>query len=582
MRDEAALRALLSRIDGRGYKAYKDIEGAWDLGWLTLIVDHAQGDPFAAPSRVRVRVEQAVAGFPPELFATRVRRVALEDYLTRAFARAIERVGTGRKGSGKSGLIAIERPGQKVIERTAFRVSAEAVEARFVVGLPAAGRRVLGRRCAQMLLEEVPEIARLACLHKSLPADEVLAHVLSVEDQEALRDQLPGRGLVAFVADGAVLPRRSGVDDRPMRPGGEVDPVPFRSPESLRVTLQTPNSGPVTGMGIPEGVTLIVGGGYHGKSTLLSALAHGVYNHIPGDGRERVVTIREAVSIRAEDGRAVTGVDISPFISNLPFGRDTRNFSTENASGSTSQAANIIEALEVGARALLIDEDTSATNFMIRDGRMQELVSKEHEPITPLIDRVRELYESMGVSVVIVAGGSGDYFDVANTVVMMQEYAPLDVTERAREVARRHPTGRRVETTEPVGGFRRRCPIPSSFDASKGRREKKIKARGTDSISFGRWEVDLSCVEQVVEEGQTRLVGELLHYASRRAFDGRRTLREALRLIEAQLDEEGLDSVLSEIRGDCSRPRLFEVAAAVNRLRTLRVRQVEEPVDDEA
>ena len=101
-------------------------------------------------------------------------------------------------------------------------------------------------------------------------------------------------------------------------------------------------------MGIRKGITLIVGGGYHGKSTLLKALEAGVYNHIAGDGREFVITDDTAFKLRAEDGRSITGVDISPFIKNLPNKKDTVHFSTEDASGSTSQAANLMEALESG------------------------------------------------------------------------------------------------------------------------------------------------------------------------------------------------------------------------------------------
>ena len=181
-----------------------------------------------------------------------------------------------------------------------------------------------------------------------------------------------------------LLPRRSGVDDRPLEGGGVV---PFRSPESLRVVLQAPNAGSVPGMGVPVGVTLVVGGGFHGKSTLLRALEAGVYNHRPGDGRERVVSDPDTVKVRAEDGRAVAGVDISAFIDGLPLGQDTHHFTTPNASGSTSQAATIVEALESGAHALLVDEDTSATNFMLRDRRMQSLVPKDAEPITPFQPR---------------------------------------------------------------------------------------------------------------------------------------------------------------------------------------------------
>ncbi len=571
MRGKDELAGILHRINGRGYKAYQDIEGEYDFGLFRLFIDHVQGDPFASPSRLRARVDQRKAGFPPELYRTKTRRVALEDFLARRFAAAIRQVARGHRGTGKSGLLAIDAGRQQILERTALVVDGEKVEARFVAGLPAAGRSVLGREAEQMLLAEIPAVVERSLLYESIDKHRAREQVLLMEDQEAIRSRLRELRLVAFVANGAVLPRRSGVSDEPMEGHGVVA---FQSPPSLEVSILTPNRGKVKGMGIPEGVTLIVGGGYHGKSTLLRALERGVYNHIPGDGRELVITRPDAVKIRAEDGRRVEGVDISPFINNLPHQRDTSRFSTEGASGSTSQAANIMEALEVGAGVLLLDEDTSATNFMIRDRRMQELVAREKEPITPFLDKVRQLYEDLGVSTVMVVGGSGDYFDVADTVIMMEEYRPRDVTARAREIAATYRAGRRCEGGEFFGKVRSRVPLPDGFDPTRGRRTR-IAARGLDAIQFGLENIDLSYVEQLVDDSQTRAIGALIHYGARRYFDGRRTLREAIELIMRDLEEKGLEVISpfpGQHPGDYARPRPFELAAAINRLRTLRVR----------
>ena len=264
-----------------------------------------------------------------------------------------------------------------MLANTAVQIRGDGtVEARFTVGLPAQGRRVLGRQACQLLLEELPRIIESSLMARSHAEEELWRHAAANEDADALRSMLAERGLIAFVADGSILPRSSGVDDRPMG-GDEV--IPFSSPESLRIGYSLPNAGTVAGMGVGEGVTLIVGGGYHGKSTLLRAIERGVYNHRPGDGRELVVSAPDLVKIRAEDGRAVNGVDISAFIGDLPLGKSTRRFSSDNASGSTSQAAAIVEAMESGASGLLIDEDTAATNFLIRDARMQALVPKESE-----------------------------------------------------------------------------------------------------------------------------------------------------------------------------------------------------------
>ena len=567
MRDRRDLEALLRRIDGRGYPAYKDLDRAYDMGGFVLRVDHVQGDPFASPSRMRVIVPQHQAGFGSRDFASRPRRRALCDLLCRAFGAEASRA-AGRRGSGKSGMVDIARPGQEVLERSAVLVDDERVEARFVCGLPARGRRILGREAAGMLCEDLPGIVERALQRDALDEDRIVAWLDAAEDAVALRHGLRGRGLVAFVAEGAVLPRRSGIDDRPM----QRQAVPFRSPESLRVGFDLPHAGHVDGMGIPEGVTVIVGGGYHGKSTLLRALERGVYDHLPGDGRERVVTVPEAVKIRAEDGRSVAGVDISPFIDRLPMGRDTSSFCTADASGSTSQAAGIVEAVEAGARVLLLDEDTSATNFLIRDHRMQELIHRDAEPITPLLDKVRQLHLELGVSTILVMGGSGDYFDVADTVIAMEAYLPWDATERAQTIAKEFVAARRPEGGERFGSVAARRPEPRSLDPSKGRRDVNLKVRGTDTIVFGCDEIDLAAVEQLVDPCQARAIAEALDHLRRCHLDGEATLSEVLDRVEAELDEQGLDAVQGRPAGDLARFRRFELAAALNRLRTLRVR----------
>ncbi len=550
----------LLRIDGRGYKAYKDIAGRWTEDELVLSIDHVQSDPFAAPSRVRLRLPNR---WPTDLWSTRTRRIALEDFVARRVARAIRREAAGRRGSGKSGRVAIDAGGQEVLERTALAIDGEGAEARLEVGLPAAGRRILGREAEAVLCDELPRIAA-----SLLPGEEeeATAFVESVENHETLRDQLRARGLVAFVADGAILPRESGVSERPLRGA-----VAFRTPEALRVELAVPNPPyRIAGMGVPTGVTLVVGGGYHGKSTLLRALQRAVHPHVPGDGREAVATDPDAVKVRAEDGRRVERVDISPFIGELPGGRDTRAFSSDDASGSTSQAAAIVEAIEAGARALLLDEDTCATNFMIRDARMQALVAREDEPITPFVDRVRELWESLAVSTILVMGGSGDYFEAADTVIAMRGWEPDLVTERAREIAGARDTGRRREVASPLAAPRRRCPDPRSLDPSRGRRDVKIDTRSVSEIGFGAERLDLRAVEQLVDRSQTRAVGRALLALRERHLGAAATLADALDALEAQLDADGLES-LSRHWMDLARPRRHEVAAALNRLRSLRV-----------
>ncbi|RMG67319.1 MAG: ATPase [Calditrichaeota bacterium] len=589
MSDAATLREKLRNINGRGYKAYRELSGVYQLGPVVLYIDHVQGDPFAAPSRLRLRVDQPQAAIPTSLFEGKAREIACRDFLARRFAQLSRRYAGKIRGTGHSGQIYIDAGGQKVLERTAACINRKFVELRLQVGLPASGRTILGREAERLLLQFLPDLAEHTLLYKHLPHSEMQQFVDCVDNQEYLRAQLEAHHLVAFVANGAILPRESGVSDRPM---AAQRAVAFRSPQALEVELPLrhplPGSGQTSlrGMGVSEGIHLIVGGGYHGKSTLLKALQDCVYPHIPGDGREFVVSHPAMVKIRAEDGRAIEQVDISPFISHLPLGQDTRSFSTEDASGSTSQAANILEALEVGARVLLLDEDTCATNLMIRDARMQALVEKAHEPITPFLDRVGELYRNLGVSTILVMGGSGDYLDVATRVIKMQAFVPEDVTEQAREVARRFPVSRKREVPSEMRRITRRVALPESLNPARGKKAVAIEARGLEVLDFGRQRVDLRAVEQLVDVSQTRAIGYALLLLKRQVLDGGTPLDEAMEALEKLLNEHGLDALnpawwtggpaREHHPGNFARPRRFEVAAALNRLRSLRVRQLSE------
>jgi predicted ABC-class ATPase len=545
MTNQENLRQLLLQLDGRGYKAYKDIKGSYKFPDFILIIDRVQGDPFATPSQVRVQLLQSVAGFPDNLYRTLSREIALRDYLTRSFCQAAQEI-SYRRGTGNSGRITITDVGQSVLDRTSAFVTNELVEVRFIVGLPAHGRSIAGRQAAQMLCDDIPQIVDRSLMYRHLDAAAIEHHVATIEDADSLRQHLVEQGLVAFIPDGAILPRRSGVDDQPL----STDAVPFQSPETLRVEFTCPNRGLITGMGIPVGITLIVGGGYHGKSTLLRAIELGVYNHIPDDGRELVVTHPTAVKIRAEDGRSVKSVDISPFINQLPQGRSTSQFSTTNASGSTSQAANIMEALEAGARLLLVDEDTAATNFMIRDRRMQQLIAKDKEPITPFIDKVRQLYTDYRVSTILVMGGSGDYFDVADTVIAMENFQPEDVTAKAKAIALANRTERTPEGGEQFGQITTRIPLPESIDPSRGQRDVKLKVRDVDEVVFGTQEIDLSAVEQIVETGQLKAIAQALVYAKQHHINGHNALPEILNRVMADIESEGLDILTTLPQGD--------------------------------
>ncbi|MCI1964208.1 MAG: ABC-ATPase domain-containing protein [Ancrocorticia sp.] len=566
--DDGELIESLHHLDGRSYGSYKSLLGSWNYGSFTIEIDRIQADPYAPPSSLRVVADPRSLGFPAECLETEERQIATADFLVRAFEKNIKRF-------SRPGVVQIVRTGQEILERSACTVRPTSVELRFQVQFPARGRTIMGHQAAQIFDRDVPDIV-LETLDFRTPSDapadvaEALAsyiaalraHVHTYEDYCALQGELTRNNWIAFIADGAILARHSGVSQYPMDGA-----VPFESPDTLREHVTLPHAGDVSGMALRPGITVIVGGGYHGKSTLLSAVQRGVYAHVPGDGRELVAATPNAVKVRAADGRAVTGVNVSPFITHLPGGADTTRFSTENASGSTSQAAAIVEAVELGSPLLLIDEDTSATNLLIRDSRMRELVHAEKEPITPLVDRIDALAKKRGVSTIMVMGGSGDYLDVADLVLMMDNYRCLDVTERARSVVADQPRERTDAPDFPA-------PVPRVLARTTKRADKpKTKVSGTDRIQLDKQSIDLLDVEQIVDAGQTESIAWAVRGIVEHIADGAVTLPDALAQVEARIDAEGLDALRSfgmrEHPAFLARPRMVDVGAALNRYRRL-------------
>ena len=593
------LTSHLHAIDGRSYAAYKAIVGRYrsPLGWV-LYIDRIQPDPYAPPTAIRVVLPLALTGadarltgFTPRLTGTNetlteanetltdaaahltaspTRAVALRDYLARTLRELL-----------KGQAISIAPAGQEILERSsvnlhetwqddfstpAFNTPGPYLELRLRWSLPAFGREIAGRQAARNLNLDLARAVAGLDLRESELGAEAWKHCQVAEDHAALQEILVERGWVAFLADGANLARRSGVSQLPLEGG-----VPLTAPETLAQTVQLPHAGVVRGTAIPAGVTVIAGGGYHGKSTLLNAIARGIYPHIPGDGRELVATVPEAMAVRAADGRAVTGVDLRPFISHLP-GRDAdpAQFTTANASGSTSQAASIMESLELWGQpaqaALLLDEDTCATNLLIRDQRMRALVSSEREPITPLVDRIRALHRERGISTLIVMGGSGDYLDVADQVLIMDSYRLVDATAQARQVCDSQP---RVDTSLPD------FPLPAQRlpqrPEAKRRGPSRTRALGTQRLVLDRHEVDVADVSGLVDEGQALAVAWALRALLERHFDGRTSLPQALAQVAKRLDDVGLDALGEAHPAFLVRPRLVDVGAAVNRLRSLQV-----------
>ena len=565
MKSQAELQAKLREIDHKGYKAYKVLEGEYDFGAYRLWIDHVQGDPFASPSRVRI-VYRNQGNIPVSYFESRHRRIAVEDYLLRSLHRFL-RNGDGRaaKGSGKSGLVTACRTGQEILETTAMHIGKDVIEARIEVGFPAFGRTIAAGELAQILFHLLPDLAQQVFKLNPRMKQDLDKVTALADDQQFIRQALPQHDLAAFVADGSILPRESGVSQRPMR-----DAVVFKSPESLAVTLDLPHRGQVRGMGIRHGITVIAGGGFHGKSTLLKALERGVYNHISGDGRELVITDETAFKLRAEEHRCIHETDISMFINNLPNKKDTVRFCTENASGSTSQAANVVEAMEAGAQTLLIDEDTSATNFMIRDELMQRVVNRDSEPITPFIDRVQELYEKYGISTVLVAGSSGSYFHKADCIIQMDHYLPKDITESARKEAEAFPIPSEKAPASQKPSFDRVVKTDQSFRKND---RIKMKTQSKDSILINRDTIDLRYVEQLTDTEQLVTLGHLTTYGQLRLFDGKKSLSETVEELLRLLDKKGLAAVCkgNYVPGGLAMVRKQEIFACLNRYRSLKI-----------
>ena len=575
MQNASDLQNLLRSVNRKSYPAYKSLKGAYQFDRYILSIDHVQGDPFASPSHISIRVSHQTAGFPTAYYKDRVTKTTLCDYLTRQFEQQVNHYTFRAKGSGKSGLISVSHCGQEVLERTACEITEKGITARFFIGFPANGRTINSTELEKILFEFLPVCVQKAFLYRNLNAKHLESAIFLAEDQAYIRGELSRRHLAAFVADGAILPRESGISSRPMK-----NSVAFSSPESLRVTMELPHKGTITGMGVPEGITLIVGGGYHGKSTLLNALELGVYNHIPGDGREYVITDASALKLRSEDGRFIKDVDISLFINDLPNKKDTHRFTTEDASGSTSQAAGIVEGMEAGSRVFLLDEDTSATNFMVRDSFMQKVIAREKEPITPFLERAGDLYRKAGISTILVAGSSGAFFHIADTVIQMDNYYPVDITARVKELCGEYPLNPSSAPAFAMPESRRIMEKPKA-PASGGRFRRggsdhadrperlKMKVHGRDGFSLGHQEIDLRYIEQLVDTEQTAALGLTLKYAVEHLMDGRRTLPEIVEYLIKELDTKGLSFLSDSSYIPCgyAMPRAQEIFSCFNRYR---------------
>lgn len=567
MRLESDLKNILRRIDHKAYPAYKEIKGEYQFDNYIFNIEHIQGDPFASPSQISIVICNKNARFPSKYYDKSFKRIAVQDYLLRKIGFEIIK-NSKQRGSGKSGMMHISQCSPEILNRTACQINERngEITIRMEIGFPANGRTINSGELDKIIFSILPEIVNKTFLYKNMKIAELDQVVCLAEHQFFIRNEMKKRGLIAFIADNSILPRKSGISQEPLK-----NAVPFKSPESMRVKIDLPDGKSVYGMGILRGVTLIVGGGYHGKSTLLEALQRGVYNHITGDGREYVFSDSTSVKIRAEDGRSITQTDISMFINNLPNKMDTKCFSTQNASGSTSQAANVVEAIETEAKVLLIDEDTSATNFMIRDSLMQMVVSKDKEPITPYIDKVRDLYDFFGISTILVVGSSGEYFNKADTIIQLEDYNVYDITNNIRDITKNYISQAKNIVKEKIimPDFNRKIHQHKEWIEDR----IKVRGNGKDTININKDSIDTRYLEQLVDEEQLKMIGYLFVYMNNSIFDGNICLQSAVEKVYNLLDNSDLNTIFGKKMVPCNLaiPRKQELSMCLNRFRKINI-----------
>ncbi len=410
----------------------------------------------------------------------------------------------------------------------------------------------------QMLTKDLP--TAVEHFINEFNCNEMKKGILLYNKQEEIRQWLKTSDYCAFIADGSILPREKDTELAMKKA------KPFVSCTADRIQI-----GELVGMGIKRGVTVITGGGYSGKSTLLDAISNGIYNHIAGDGREYVITDSSAMKISAEDGRSVSNLNISAFIRWIP-GADTSRFTTAHASGSTSQAANIIEAVNDGSKLLLIDEDKSATNFMIRDHVMQHLV--QNDPIIPFTDRVQELYKTQMVSTILVIGGSSEYLKVSDEIILMKNFMPYDVSQEAKSlVTQGHE---RDSVTLATAQWKCISKINlnqfSPYTTENGISEHlEISKKGF--LEIGDECIDVRMIHNIADVAQLTAIGFLIRKMELANKEKELDLKEMVEAYIQTLDMGELDEIYSTYFTKCDRwlemPRSLEVLAILHRMRLI-------------
>lgn len=571
-----ALYQKIRSLQGKNYGLYKSLaDRSWDFGDFVLEFLHVQGDPYAPASRVMIKASLLMLGFPSEWGGSFERRLALSDYLYRRLSALVR-----EKYPDRDAAVVFDTAGPEMLVRNALWVDNGELRACLQVRLPGDGRKIQAEAAAEILTMVLPDLVSAALYNsgeskKDGVEPELVEHYRVLAERKEILSQLEERGLCAFVPDGAVLPRASGLSELPMEGA-----VPFAAPEEMAVMLVA-NGREIRGMGIPKGITVISGGAFHGKSTLLQALTKSVYPHIPGDGREGIVVSESAVRVGVEDGRSVRGTDLSQFVRDLPGGISTKNFTTACASGSTSEAANLMEAMEAGSDVFLIDEDSSAVNFLIRDVRVRKLLGDDREPLIPLTDRIREI---KGRSFILVAGACGDFLDLADNIIVMASYKAECARINGKNVAAGLGDGA-VKVASGLPAFvEPECRdfaeyvkplLPSLRPASAVERQVKVKISGDTLLQIGFLVSDTSKAGALVDKQQRFGAGFMLlnlcqNAASNNDADGesaKATIMERINALCEKIKNVGFRNLPQGLSREMSLPRPIDIACVLYRLR---------------
>ncbi len=534
MASEEVLRKTLKNADGKPFAKYKGIQNVFSLEGFEISFDEVQNDR-SGHTYARVRVPLKAAGFPEDVYGTPSRKVAFRDLVARRFwesARTRARSPIPKTDGGEGYM---PRPGQEILDRGCVAVTEYSLEARFSLDLPSTGGKVNASATEELVFGRIAGIVSDSMLFSAYKLSKMYNHVFTAENADFIRGNLGSRGLAAFVAEGSVLPRRED-DMAPM-----IDAVPFSCDAAASVEFEVPNGDPVRGWGVPEGFTALVGPSRHGKSVLADAVFAGVYNHIPGDGREYVVSVPDAVYVMAEEGRPVTSDDMSSFISPAP-GLDPSKFDSARASSPASEFAAVAEAMELGSSLVVVDEGYSNPS-VIRKGYLSE------DSAYISLSEAGGAMGRAGTSMLMVTGDESAVRH-ADSVFLVKDFkvSPVKVEMVLEECV--------VKAPEP------RCPVSKNMSFEKGRKDLSVSAPSVRAVEIGSLRIEVPTAA-FFDMSQTRAAADAV-LAMKDGMDGSKTLAElcseAVESLKASDSEDGNVSCAYH-----AYPRPIDVAAVVNR-----------------